>query len=225
VRETLELVDLLKGTQIDGEQRRQATDAIGSVLTDGLLPAFLELRAIRESRGRDLPLIEQYQLYEDFARKLWKSYKDLTQRVALAMGFDIGFLFQNETKFEQGLKAFRLEYPAAPATLENYLHKVRELWQNDLSRFRNGFIEHQEGNREDHKKFYDPDVAEELFAAVARVIADILVMLMILRLPPRVHIVEHDDKIHGPGWPNRFRFVIEGFADMVPGAQEPIEQP
>jgi hypothetical protein len=216
---------LLKGTQIDGEQRRHATDAISSVLTDGLIPTFLELRAIRESRGRDLPLIEQYQLYEDFARKLWKSYKDLTQRAAVAMGFDIGFLFQNETKFEQGLKAFRLEYPAAPAILEDYLHKVRELWQNDLSRFRNGFIEHQEGNREDHKKFYDPDVAEELFAAVGRVIADILVMLMILRLPPRVHIVEHDDKIHGPGWPNRFRFEIEGSADMVPRAQEPIEQP
>jgi hypothetical protein len=31
-----------------------------------------------------------------------------------------------------------------------------------------------------------------------------------LRLPPRFHIVEHEDKIHGPGWQNRFRMVIQG---------------
>jgi hypothetical protein len=123
----IELCDLLKGTQIEGEPRRQATDAISSVLTDGLIPTFLELRAIRASQGKGLPLTEHFQLYEDFARKLWKSYKDL-----------------------------------------------------------------------------------KLFSAATRVIPDILVVLMSLRLPPRVRIVEHDDKVHGHGWPNRFRWAIDG---------------
>jgi hypothetical protein len=225
VRETAELFDLLKGTMIEGEQREQAAGAIGSILHDGLIPTFMELRAIRESRGKDLPLIEHFQLYEDFARKLWKAYKDLTQRAAAAMGFDIGFLFQKESKFEEGLKTFRTSYPGAPANLEKYLREVRTLWQNDLAQFRNGFLEHQEGSRQDHMKFYDPDFAENLFAAAARIIADILVMLMNLRLLPGVHIVEHDDKIHGAGWPNRFRWVIEGFAEIVPVAQKPSEQP
>jgi hypothetical protein len=225
VRETVELFDLLKGTLIEGEQRQQATDAIGNLLSDGLIPTFMELRAIRESRGKDLPLIEHFQLYEDFARKLWKAYKDLTQRAAAVMGFDIGFLFQKEKKFEEGLQAFRVSNPGAPANLEDYLREVRKLWQNDLAQFRNGFLEHQEGSRQDHMKFYDPNFVEGLFAAAARIIADILVMLMNMRLPPRCHIVEHDDKIHGPGWPNRFRFAIEGFAGMVSAAQKPSEQP
>jgi len=225
VRETIELFDLLNGTLIEGEQRRRATDAIGSTLIDGLIPTFMELRAIRESRGKDLPFIEQCQLYEDFARKLWKTYKDLTQRAAAEMGFDIGFFFQKETKFEEGLKAFRASYPAAPANLEDYLREVRKRWQNDLAQFRNGFLEHQEGSRQDHMKFYDPDFVEGLFAGAARIIADILVMLMNLRLPPRFHIVEHDDKIHGPGWPNRFRVVIEGLGEMLSAAQNPAEQP
>jgi hypothetical protein len=216
VRETIELFDLLNGTRIEGEQRRQATDAIGNVLADGLIPAFMELRTIRESRGKELALIEQFQIYEDLARKLWKAYKDLTQRAAAAMGFDIGFLFQKETKFEEGLKAFRVGYPAAPPNLEEYLRQVRKLWQNDLAQFRNGFLEHQEGARRDYVKFYDPNFVDGLFAAVARIIADILVMLMNLRLPPRVHIVEHDDKIYGPGWPNRFRFAVEGFPGVAP---------
>lgn len=225
VRETVELFDLLNGTLIEGEQRRQATDAIGSVLADGLIPTFMELRAIRESRGKDLPLIEQFQLYEDFARKLWKAYKDLTQRAAAAMGFDIGFLFQKETKFEEGLKAFRASYPDAPANLEEYLREVRKHWQNDLAQFRNGLLEHQVGTRQDYMKFYDPNFVENLFTAAARIIADILVMLMNLRLPPRVHIVEHDDKIHGSGWPNRFRFAIEGFPDVAPPESKPTTQP
>jgi len=210
VRETSELFELLKGTSLEEKQKEQARDAIGNLLTDGLIPTFMELRAIRESRGKDLPLIDQFQLYEDFARKLWKSYKDLTQRAAAAMGFDIGFIFQKEGKFEEGLKAFRASYPAVSPNLGEYLREVRRLWQDDLRQFRNGFLEHQEGTRQDHLKFYDPKFVEGLFHAVPRVIVEILVMLMDLRLPPRVHIVLHDDKIHGPGWPNRFRWEIEG---------------
>jgi hypothetical protein len=170
----------------------------------------MELRTIRESQGKDLPLVERLQLYEDFARKLWKAYKDLTQRAASAMSFDIGFLFQKGSKFEEGLKAFRVAYPAVSPNLEEYLREVRQLWQNDLAEFRNEFLEHQQGDRKDYLKFYDLNYVQGLFDAVTRIIVEMLVMLMSLRLPPRVHIVLHDDKIHGPGWPNRFRWEIEG---------------
>jgi hypothetical protein len=216
VRQILELFDLLNGTTIFDPERQAAKDAIGAILTDGLMPAFLELRAIRESQGKDLPVIDRLQLYEDFARKLWKAYKDLTPRAAIAMGFDIGFLFQKDTKFLDGLKAFQAAHPEAPPNLEQYLRDTRRLWQNDLAQFRNGFLEHREGSRQDHQKFYDLNYLESLFPTVVRTIADLLVMLMSLRLPPRVRIVEHDDAIHGPGWPNRFRWEIEG----LPGTAE-----
>ena len=43
-------------------------------------------------------------MYEDLARKCWKTYKDLLQRAAVAMQFDIGFLFQNDQNCEDGVK-------------------------------------------------------------------------------------------------------------------------
>ena len=217
VRETVELIDLLKGTLLLEEEKVVATDAIGSVLSDGLIPTFLKLRKIRESVGKDLPVVDLYQMYEDFARKLWKSYKDLTQRAATAIGFDVGFFWQKESKFEEGLKKFRAANPSLVPDFEDYFREVRKLWQDDLAEFRNGFLEHQQGQREDFRKFYDAGFCEKLFEAVPRVIADILVMLMNLRMPAGCFIVLHDDAVFGPGWPNRFRWYIEGFeAPLTP---------
>lgn len=107
VRESLELVTILRASLIEGKQREDAQNAIVDVQTNGLIPAFLELRSIRESRGKDLPLLDQYQMFEDLSRKLWKSYKDLAQRAAKSMGFECGFIWQEETKFEEGLKKFQ----------------------------------------------------------------------------------------------------------------------
>ena len=51
VRETSELFELLKGTSLEEKQKEQARDAIGNLLTDGLIPTFMELRAIRGAPG------------------------------------------------------------------------------------------------------------------------------------------------------------------------------
>jgi hypothetical protein len=209
VRQMLEMFELLKGTMIPDQQQEVVRDAFGDILTNGLTPAFLELRSIWSSVGADLPLVDKLQLYEDFARKLWKSYKDLLQRAAAAMGFEIGFLFQNEKNFEAGLKTFRGANPMLIETFEEYLRATRKNWQNDLAKFRNGFLEHQEGARIDFVKYYDPPTAEALFNLVSRTIVDFLVCLMNLRLRAGVHIVEYDPNIHGPGWPDRFRWNID----------------
>ena len=209
VREMLELVSILEGSTICGEQRERARSAIMTVMIDGALPAFLELRSIRSPETANLPVAERFQPYEDFARKLWKAYKDLTQRAADALGFDIGFLYQEDKNFEKGLKKFRAEWPELQAGAEDFLRQIRVEWQNEFSRFRNGFVEHQEGDRMDFKKFYDNAVVEKLFESVWGAIVDVLVILMILKLPPRVHLVVNDPKVHGP-WPNRFRWIVDG---------------
>jgi|SRR5271155_803634 hypothetical protein len=213
VRRMIEMFDLLGGTLIADKQKEKVRDAIGDILNEGLIPTFLELRNIRSSIGVNLPLVDRLQLYEDFARKIWKSYKDLMQRAAVAMGFEIGFIFQKEQQFEVGLKTFRAGNPALVDTFEEYLRATRKNWQNDLGRFRNGFLEHKEGERKDFAQFYDPALAEELFNVVCRTVVDILVCLMNLRLRPGIHIVEHDPNIHGAGWPNRFRWVIDGLPE------------
>ena len=209
VSQILEVVEAVSGTNIEGDERQEVRGAIMTTLTDGLIPAFLELRAIRESVGKDLPLTDRFQLYEDFARKAWKSHKDLLQRAATAMGFNIGFLYQEDPQFEAGVKKFRADFPAIPPQFEDFFRQTRTNWQKELRDFRNEFVEHQKGARADFKKFYDPRYAEACFDAVWRTIIDVLVLLVNLRLPSWCHFVEHNDEVYGAGWPNRFRFVTE----------------
>ena len=210
VREFVELFDIIGATTIVDDQRSGVTDAIGTTLTDGLIPAFLELRQIRLIRN-DMALVERFQLYEDFARKLWKAYKDLTQKAAVEMGFNIGFLFHDGANFEEGLRKFRKENGAAGPSLEEYLRQTHTKWQNDLADFRNKFLEHRNGERSDYAKFYQPQFTEALFSAVWRTIVEILVMLLGLRLPPGVYLIEQDPNEPGPRWPNRFQYHIDGF--------------
>ncbi len=209
IREMLEVVQILGGTMIEGQQREHANDAIATIMTDGLIPTFVELQGIRESQTKNLPVVEKLQLYEDFARKVWKSYKDLTQRAGKTMGFEIGFLYQEDKSFEDGLQKFRADWPGLPAEFEKFVRDNRREWQTELRAFRNGFLEHQQGNRMDFRKFYEVTFVEELFNTVWGTTVDLLVILMSLKLPPRSHIVVNDEGIHGP-WPNRFRWVIEG---------------
>ncbi len=209
IREMLELITILEGSLILGEQREKAKGAILTIMNDGLIPAFMELRTIRAPETASLPIADRLQPYEDFARKLWKAYKDLTQRTAEIMGFDIGFLYQKDTKFEEGLKKLRADWPALQPGVEDFLRQTRVEWQNDFSKFRNGFVEHQEGERMDFTKFDDNAVVEKLFESVWGTIVDLLVISMSLKLPPRTRIVVNDPNVHGP-WPNRFRWVIEG---------------
>lgn len=207
VRETLEVMEILKGTMLEGSEREKSNNAIATILTDGLIPAFMELRTIRAPGTVNLPLAERFQPYEDFARKLWKAYKDLTQRAATEMGFDIGFLYQRDAKFEEGLREFRASWPGLPAEFENFVRQTRTEWQNEFSRFRNGFVEHQEGERKNFMRFYDDAVIEKLFESAWGMVVDLLVILMGLKLPPGVHVVVNNEKVHGP-WPNRFRWVV-----------------
>lgn len=209
VRELLEVVEILEGSLIVGEQRQNSKHCIITIMSDGLMPTFLKLREIRESQTKNMPVVDRLQLYEDFARKIWKAYKDLTQRAIKVMGLGIGFLFEEEKKFEEGLKKFRDDWPALQPGFEKFVRENRNEWQNELATFRNTFVEHQTGDRMDFKKFYDANYVESLFEKVWGTIVDLLVIVLSLKLPARVHVVVNDEKIHGP-WPRRFRWIIEG---------------
>jgi len=210
VRQFLELHEILKGSTIFDPERERVNDALGEIHIEGLLPAFLELRKIRESVGKDLPDLDRLQLYEDLARKLWKAYKDLMQRAAKLMGFEIGFLFQKETQFDAGLKRFRKENRSVPDGFEKFVRDTRAGWQNELASFRNEFLEHRQGDRSAYKDFYKPENAETLFDTVWRTIVEILVMLFTLRLPKHFVLVDQGSNDPSRPWPNRFRFHLTG---------------
>jgi hypothetical protein len=211
VSDMLEIDRLVGATMIFDQQRKDLTEAVTAILIEGLCPAFLELQQIRASVGRDMPLMNRQQLYEDLARKLWKSYKELLEKAARCLDFKIGFLFDNDKKFEEGLADFRKQNPTLREPWEGFLRATRENWQNDLATFRNKWLEHPVGDRRKFEKFYTSQYAESLFDAVWRTIIDILVPLLELRMSEWVRVVEQHPDDPEPKWGYRFRFEHTAF--------------
>lgn len=208
VKGMLDVTPVLDAGTIEEPTRAKVKEAILAILIEGLMPAFLELRQIRDSAGTPLPLLDQWQPYEDLARKLWNSYSDLTQKAARLMGFKIGFLYDDEKTFRDGLKEFRQANPALKEGFESFLEQTRERWQNDLAKFRNTWLEHKVSDRRKFAKFYTVTYAEALFDATSKAILDILVALLELRLPRGVHLAEQSPDDPNPKWAQRFRYTL-----------------
>jgi hypothetical protein len=79
---------------------------------EGLMPAIEHLKKIRSSIRQEIPVLNRMQLYEDFSRVLWHAYKDLMPRATILLGFDLGFLFQNEANFEKWVIEFNGNHPS-----------------------------------------------------------------------------------------------------------------
>lgn len=213
VRDVCELKTVLEATLIFDKQREDVSHAIVTILTDGLMPAFQELEKIRAAEGKQIPLLDRRESYHDFYRKLWKSYKDLTQRAANEAGFNIGFLFQSDKHFASGLKEFQQGYPGIRPELGKLLEDVRDRWQNELATFRNTFLEHQDSDQKQFMKFYHLKSVEFLFEEVWNTIVDLVAALLESRLPHGTKLALPDLN-KNPKWPNRFVFDHPAFKNM-----------
>jgi hypothetical protein len=213
VRHVTELGTVLNATLIFDKQREDVQSAIMTILTDGLLPAFAELEKIRAFDGKPLPVMNRREFYHDFCRKLWKAYKDLTQRAASATGFNIGFLFTSDKEFAKGLKEFQKNYPDVRPELGKSLEETRDRWQKELAKFRNTFLEHQDSDSKQFAKFYQLKYIERLFEEGWNSIVDLLAVLLESRLPHGTKLALPDLN-KNPKWPNRFVFDNPAFRDM-----------
>jgi hypothetical protein len=212
VKQIHELLSIVDALYVSAEQHDKIREDVTSVLVDGLMPAFSELQSIRASGGRrEVPMMNRLQLYEDLARKLWKAYKELMKSVVRSLGFEIGFLFQDDKKFRAGLANFRTSHPLLGKLrpdFEQFLEGNRDGWQKQLGTFRNEWVEHQTGDRRRFNEFYEPETAESLFDCTWRTIVDLLVPLLEVHLPHGSRLVEQHPDDPGPRWPNRFRYQL-----------------
>jgi hypothetical protein len=210
VQVAIEMGELVDASMIYGEEREKLKEAILAIAFEGLMPAFEHLKKIRSLRTQPLPILNQKQVYEDFSRVLWHSYKDLMQKAAKMMEPEFGFLFQKGTQFESGLTAWCNKRPPIAIAVAEYFRACRAEWQNDLSNFRN-YLEHKdETDPEVFAGRYHPDHAENLFERVWRTIADILAMLVSFRLPAGISLVEIPAEQRNRHMPRRFGFQVEG---------------
>lgn len=213
VRHVTELCTIVDATLIFDPQRAQVKTAIMTILTDGLMPAFSELEKIKAFDGKHVPLMDRRELYHDFCRKLWKAYKDLMQRAAREAGFEIGFLFKSDKEFAKDLKEFQANHPDVRPDLGKALEEVRNRWQNELAKFRNTFLEHQDSDPKQFAKFYQLPFIESLFEDVWNTIVELLASLLESRLPHGTKLALPDLK-KNPNWPNRFVFDHPLFRDL-----------
>ena len=203
----IEMLDLFDASTIFDQKAR---DAILTLSLEGIMPAFEHLKKIRVSPRLPLPMLNRQQLYEDFTRALWHGYKDLLPKAALAIGYDIGFLFQNDVNFEKGVTGFLAKYPEIPSEFTDHFRKQRESWQKELASFRNDYLEHRKGDQKTFAGHYDPAHAEGMFDAVWRMSADVLAALLAQKKPAGFSIREIPEEERDPVNPRRFRYIQVG---------------
>jgi hypothetical protein len=209
----MEMPELVDASMIFGRERERLKEAILAISIDGLMPAFEDLKKIRASVGQAIPELNRRELYKTFTAALWRSFKELMQAAAKLMEPDIGFLFQDDAKFEKGLSTWAGKRPVVAEEFSLYLRTQRTTWQNELKAFRDS-IEHQTGDVRagSYEHRYSPAHAEELFDAVWRTIADILALFISLRLPPGRSLVELPPEQRNANRPRRFVFAIHGIS-------------
>jgi len=114
--------------------------------------ACIHLRRIEDTKNfHKLPTFDQQAEYVAFYNSIWWAYKDRFQLFMKELGFDIGFIFQDDKKFEKGAKKFIEEYPNASEFVD-VARTDRKLWQNMLASHRNAL---HSGDRRSER--HDPD--------------------------------------------------------------------
>jgi hypothetical protein len=203
-----ELPEIVDATLIFGQQRKELKDAFGTILIEGLLPAFEHLKRIRASVGVDIPMLNRNQHFEDFAGKLWHTYKDLWPQAIAPMGYNIGFVFQDDGKFEKEWKAFQTQHQNIPATLGDFLRKQRSDWQCELAAFRNDYLEHRKPEVAKFENLYEPKTAEFIFERGWKTIAEVSVLFLSRHLPASTRLEVVPPQEQNPTRPRHFRFAV-----------------
>lgn len=200
-----ELRELLAASHIPQRQREAIEESMMSILVDGLLPAFTELRKVRGSVTNPMPELERLTLYKNFVRALWTAYKGQFQNTVKLLGFDIGFLFEADVNFERGLTEFVSKSPSLIMDVPELLRRQRVNWQQGLATFRIS-LDHPLANEPDFTSYYEPKKAEMLFEHCWRTMAELLPVFIETRFSPAWSIAEIPIDQRDPNRPRRWRF-------------------
>lgn len=131
-------------------------EMIMEMFMNGLAPAFTSLQKIKEIESgiKEKLSMDLRKEYFSFYDRLWAAYKDRMQKVAVMLGYNVGFIFSKEENFELKANEFQKKYPEVRGELIEYIRKNRKSWQNAVVRFRNEYAQHQ--------VIFDKDVEELL---------------------------------------------------------------
>jgi hypothetical protein len=190
------------------EKKDEIKESIIGLTIDCLMPAFMSLRELRKIAADDkAPMLTKKKHCEDMYKSLWAAYKDRMKSTARLMGYDLGFLFQKDSLFEDGCKQFGSAHPKIHPELMELMKYNRATWQAELARFRNDYLEHRTIQQQDVLSFYSLERAESTFENVWITIEETLAALLAVNLPVNVCLNEIPEAERNPTMPKRFIFA------------------
>ena len=202
-------LDILKLTQY--QNQKQINDAVLSVLFECLLPAHISLENIRKhATAVRMPEMDKQKDYIDLHNHLWVAYKDRMQIVFKNSQFNIGFLFQKDDQFEQGLEKLKLNFPSLTENFFNFITENRNTWQKDIAMIRNDFSQHKKIDPEIAKKYFTPENADTIFNNIWIAVERIILNFLVLEFPSNgLKIVEIPKQERDPKMPKKYGIGIK----------------
>jgi hypothetical protein len=175
---------------------------------------LVELRRI--TANPETPTLDLSRSYNSFYSLLWAAYKDRWQIAMKLMGFDMGFLFVAQSKFESKFAEFAVAHPNLPIdAVKQMAIDDRQSWQNKLGNFRNQEIEHRAGNQA-VEFFANMKSAEVSFANVWHTMEDWAVSAIGESVKPPMYIFTIPKAERDPAKPQKFKLGFDTSAPPVP---------
>lgn len=170
--------------------------------------AFEEVRDLQRRSAAGAPALDLNRSYANLYGLLWQAYKDRFQKAMKALGVDIGFLFQNNAKFEKGAAAL-VEGNPKLTDLVDLMRNDRAEFQQALAAYRNDYLEHRAAQIDPRLgAFHRLDSAETTFRNVWQAIEDYVAITVKAHLPPSLLLDEIPESERDPARQVRFRFVL-----------------
>jgi len=172
--------------------------------------ARVHLGRIEDKGFHQQPTFDQQAEYVAFYNSIWWAYKDRFQLFMRELGFDIGFIFQDDKNFEKGSTKFLEAHPNVPDFIE-VAKTDRKLWQNQLGAHRNAL---HSGDRRNEKHDLDnPADARMIFDNVWQAIEEDFAYLGEKIMDDAWTLVEVPKEQRDSTIPIRFKPYLKGLLD------------
>ena len=192
--------DIVKATKAREEE---ATGLIFALAED-LGQAFIELRRIRQPDSTMATELAKSKAYRDLYGHLWTAYKSRFQKLIGILGYDVGFIFDTDKKFEKGAANFLALHPDIDASLVDRVRTDRDGWQKALVDYRNDSEHNTTAPLFNGHPMHDQHSAEVIFSNVWHGIEDIFIACMVEEFGKQLTIFEIPKADRDPKCPKKY---------------------
>jgi len=192
--------DIMKATKA----REEEAAGLIFALAEDLGQAFIELRRIRQPDDTMATELAQSKAYRDMYGHLWAAYKTRFQKLMGVLGYNIGFIFDRDSKFETIATAFLAQHPSIDPSLIDRLRTDRAGWHKALADYRNDGEHNITAPLFNGHPMHDQRSAEVIFSNVWHGIEDIFIACMVEEFGKQLTVFEIPKADRDPHCPRKY---------------------